>query len=92
MSNYHTKMAWTTVRVKVDGSAEANILLFRFFQDHVSSCTEPTHGYPKDGFLRGSRTNLECYDDGRLVNHGSIKLRLSALLRISHFKTIIFML
>ena len=33
-------------------------------------------GYPKDGFLRGSRTNLECYNDGRLVNHGSIKLRL----------------
>ena len=33
-------------------------------------------GYPKDGFLRGSRTNLECYDDGRLVNYGSIKLRL----------------
>ena len=33
-------------------------------------------GYLKDGFLRGSRTNLECYDDGRLVHYGSIKLRL----------------
>ena len=33
-------------------------------------------GYPKDGFLRRSRTNLECYDDGKLINHGSIKLRL----------------
>ena len=35
-----------------------------------------SHGYPKDGFLRRSRTNLECYDDGKLINHGSIKLRL----------------
>ena len=34
------------------------------------------NGYPKPGFLRGSKTTLECYDDGKLVNHGSIKLRL----------------
>ena len=34
------------------------------------------NGYPKPGFLRGSRTTLECYDDGKLVNHGSIKLQL----------------
>ena len=33
-------------------------------------------GYLKDGFQRGFRINLECYDDRRLVNHGSIKLRL----------------
>ena len=32
-------------------------------------------GYPREGFLKGSRTNLECYDDRRLINHGSIKLR-----------------
>ena len=32
--------------------------------------------YPKPGFLRGSKTTLECYDDGKLINHGSIKLRL----------------
>ena len=33
--------------------------------------------YPLDGFLRGSRTmSLECYNDGRLVNHGSITLKL----------------
>ena len=31
-------------------------------------------GYPKEGFLKGSR--LECYDDSRLINHGSIILRL----------------
>ena len=33
-------------------------------------------GYPLDGFLRGSRTTLECYNDGKLVNHGSIMLKL----------------
>ena len=32
--------------------------------------------YPLDGFLRGSRTTLECYNDGRLINHGSITLKL----------------
>ena len=26
--------------------------------------------------LDGSRTILECYNDGRLVNHGSITLKL----------------
>ena len=34
------------------------------------------NGYPKPGFLRGSKTTLECYDDGKLINHSSIKLRL----------------
>ena len=34
------------------------------------------NGYPKDGFLRRSRTNLECYGNGKLINHGSIKLKL----------------
>ena len=34
------------------------------------------HSYPKDGFLRKSRTKFECYDDRKLINHGSIKLRL----------------
>ena len=32
--------------------------------------------YPLDAFLRVSRTTLECYNDGRLVNHGSITLKL----------------
>ena len=32
--------------------------------------------YPREGLLRGSRTTLECYNDGRLVNHGSITLKL----------------
>ena len=34
------------------------------------------NGYLRPGFLRGSKTMLECYDDGNLVTHGSIKLRL----------------
>ena len=33
-------------------------------------------GYPVKGFLKGSRTNLEFYDDGRLINYGSSKFRL----------------
>ena len=33
-------------------------------------------GYPLEGFLDDSRTRLECYNDGKLVNHGSITLRL----------------
>ena len=33
-------------------------------------------GYPLEGFLRGSRTRLECYNNGKLVNHGSITLKL----------------
>ena len=33
-------------------------------------------GYPREGFLRGSRTMLECYNDGKLVNHGTITLKL----------------
>ena len=34
------------------------------------------HGYPQDRFLRRSRTNLECFDNEKLINHCSIKLRL----------------
>ena len=33
-------------------------------------------GYLQEGFLRGSQTNLQCYNNGRLINHGSIKLQL----------------
>ena len=63
------------LKVKVDDGAEANILpldSFRFMFPHALN----EEGYPVKGFLKGSRTNLECYDDGRLINHGSIKLRL----------------
>ena len=33
-------------------------------------------GYPLGVFLRDSRTMLECYNDGRLANYGSITLKL----------------
>ena len=56
-------------------SAEANILPLDSFRTMFPHALDK-HGYPKDGFLRGSRTNLECYNDGKLINHGSIKLRL----------------
>ena len=63
------------MRVKVDDGAEANILPLDSFRTMFPHALDK-HGYPKDGFLRRSRTNLECYDDGKLINHGSIKLRL----------------
>ena len=63
------------VTVKVDDGAEGNILplnSFRAMFPHVLDA----NGYPRPGFLRGSKTTLECYDDRKLVNHGSIKLKL----------------
>ena len=68
--------------VKVDGSAEANILPLD------SSWTMFPHaldelGYPTTGFLERSKINLECYDDGRLINHGCIKLKLQHYLKKS---------
>ena len=63
------------VTVKVDDGAEGNILPLNSFRAMFPH-TLDANGYPKPGFLRGSKTTLECYDDGKLVNHGSIKLRL----------------
>ena len=63
------------MRVKVDDGVEANILPLDSFRTMFPHALNK-HSYPKVGFLRGSRTNLECYDDGKLINHGSIKLRL----------------
>ena len=63
------------VTVKVDDGAEGNILPLNSFRLMFPHALD-SNGYPKPGFLRGSRTMLECYDDGKLVNHGSIKLRL----------------
>ena len=31
---------------------------------------------PKNGFLKGSKMTLQCYDDGKLVNHSMITLKL----------------
>ena len=61
------------VTVKVDDGAEGNILPLNSFRAMFPHALD-TNGYPKPGFLRGSKMMLECYDDGKLVNHGSIKL------------------
>ena len=63
------------MRVKVDNGAEANILPLDSFRTMFPHALNK-HSYPKDGFLRGSRTNLECYDNRKLINHSNIKLRL----------------
>ena len=63
------------LKVKVDNSAEGNILPLNSFRTMFPHALD-VNGYPKPGFLRGSKTTLECYDDGKLINHGSIKLRL----------------
>ena len=63
------------VTVKVDDDAEGNILPLNSFRAMFPHALD-TNGYLKPGSLRGSKTMLECYDDGKLVNHGSIKLRL----------------
>ena len=63
------------ITVKVDDGAEGNILPLNSFRAMFPHALD-TNGYLKPGFLRGSKTTLECYDDGKLVNHGSIKLRL----------------
>ena len=63
------------ITVKVDDGAEGNILPLNSFRAMFPHALD-ANGYPKPGFLRGSKMTLECYDNGKLVNHGSIKLRL----------------
>ena len=63
------------ITIKVDDGAEGNILPLNSFRAMFPHGLD-TNGYPKPGFLRGSKMMLECYDDRKLVNHGSIKLRL----------------
>ena len=70
------------VTVKVDDGAEGNILPLNSFRAMFPHALD-MNGYPKPGFLRGSKTTLECYDDGKLINHGSIKLRLQHYLEKS---------
>ena len=62
------------LQVKVNDCAEANILPLRSFRSMFPHALDGD-GYPLDGFLRGSKTTLECYNDGKLVNHGSITLK-----------------
>ena len=58
-----------------DNGAEANILPLDSFRTMFPHALDE-QGYPKRGFLHGLMTNLECYDDGKLINHGSFELRL----------------
>ena len=53
--------------VKVNNGAEANILPLDSFRCMFPHALDKD-SYPVEGFLKGSRTNLECYDDGRLKN------------------------
>ena len=63
------------LRVKVCDSAEANILPLDSFRTMFPHALDK-HNYPTIGFLEKSKINLEFYDDRRLINHGSIKLKL----------------
>ena len=63
------------LQVKVDNGAEANILPLCSSRSMFPNALDGD-GYPREGFLRGSRTMLECYNDGKLINHGSITLKL----------------
>ena len=70
---YHNSI--DNLKVKVDDGAEDNILPLNSFRTMFSHALD-VNGYPKPGFLRGPKTTLECYNDGKLINHDSIKLRL----------------
>ena len=63
------------VTVKVDDGAGGNILPLNSFRAMFPHALD-ANGYPKPGFLKGFKTTLECYDDRKLINHSSIKLRL----------------
>ena len=70
------------LRVKVDDGAEANILPLDSFRTMFPHALDENR-YPKTGFLERPKINLECYDDGRLINHGCIKLKLQHYLEKS---------
>ena len=63
------------LKVKVNDGAEGYTLPLHSFRTMFPHALN-AYGYPKPGFLRGSKTTLECYDDRKLINHGSVKLRL----------------
>ena len=63
------------MEVKVDDGAEVNILPLHTFRSMFPHKLDED-GYPKEDALRGSKTTLQCYDDGKLVNHGMITLQL----------------
>ena len=61
--------------IKVNDGAEGNILPLHSFRTMFPHALD-TNSYPKPRYLRGFKTTLECYDDGKLINHDCIKLRL----------------
>ena len=70
------------MKVKVTDGTEANILPLDSFRSMFPHALNE-EGYTKEGFLKRSRMNLECYDDSRLIDHGSIILRLQHYLEKS---------
>ena len=63
------------MEVKVNNGAKANILPLHTFRSMFPHKLDD-NGYPKADSLKGSKTTLQCYDDGKLVNHGMITLQL----------------
>ena len=63
------------MEVKVNDGAEANILPLHTFRSMFPHKLDED-SYPKEDALRGSKTTLQCYDNGKLVNHGTITMRL----------------
>ena len=61
------------MEVKVNDGAEANILPLHTFRSMFPHQLDED-GYLKKDALRGSRMTLQCYDDSKLVNHGTITL------------------
>ena len=61
------------MEVNVNDGAEASILPLHTFRSMFPHKLDED-GYLKDDALRGSKTTLQCYDNGKLVNHGIITL------------------
>ena len=61
--------------VKVHDGGEANIFPLDSFRMMFPRAIDEV-GYPKPGFFERSNMKLECYDNGRLINHGYIKLKI----------------
>ena len=62
------------MEVKVNDRAKTNILPLHTFRSMFPYKLDE-NGYPKDDTLKGSKTILQCYEDGKLVNHGMITLQ-----------------
>ena len=61
------------MEVKVDDGAEANILPLHTFRSMFPHKLDED-SYSKNDALRGLKMMLQCYDDSKLVNHGTITL------------------